>query len=529
MKKNSIILIYSIIAAFIFLTGCASSSTDDDTSNTAPEETIAPDNAYYAGVSVKPLWPDQKDLDDGLINMAAYGILGIRCSACEPVLMANATGVHDVPFVRSFVISQGGSTVAFVVLDAPVIGSLYTRKIEDEVSKATGIPASNVFVSATHTHSGPDLFGYMGGVSEGYKNKIIDSAVESVIEAHDSMIPVRLFVSQPDFIREEIKIRNISGEYAAFPDKDGKAQRWQYNRRGWPGRAEEFTNPEIDDKLTVLEARDYKSGKGVFVMINLPSHAAMVPDNTTLITRDFCGYLVDHAQRLLGGTPVIYMQGTMGDVNPAYDIDVVMKELILNDDPNDDIDLYEGARVFGELIAEQAVAAMDDQTEVEQDLHADSMEVDVSVDNPLMFTLITILGSRIQMDFNFSLLSGYTMKTRVNYVRMGRQMQLVTLPGEPTTHVALGIRAGEHRGKNGEEIEAFAGIKPAMKAPVKVICALTSDTLIYMMPSVERNNSPDSMPGILPQISYEEQMGIDSRLADKCRDAAAKLIEVDKF
>lgn len=522
----AILVLYLLVVS----AGCSSSSADNDETGGAPSlETAAPEGSYEAGVSLKELWPDRKDIDNKLINMAAYGILGIRCSACKPVLMANATGVHDVPFVRSFVISQGGSTVAFVVLDAPVIGSAYTRKIEDEVSKATGIPGSNVFVSATHTHSGPDLFGYMGGVSEGYKNKIIDYAVESVIEAYGSMIPVRLFVSQPDFVREEIKIRNISGENAIFPDKDGKAQRWQYNRRGWPSRAEEFTNPEIDDKLTVLEARDYKSGKSVFVMINLPSHAALVPDNTTLITRDFCGYLVDHAQRLLGGTPVIYMQGTMGDVNPAYDIDVVMKSLMLNDNPDDDIDLYEGAKVFGELVAEQAVAAMDDQTEIEQGLYADSIAVDVSVDNPLMITLITILGSRIQMDFDFSLMGGYTMKTRVSYVRMGRQMQLVTLPGEPTTHVALGIKAGEHKGKNGEEIEVFAGIKPAMKAPVKVICALTSDTLIYMPPSVERNNSPDSMPGILPQVSYEEQMGIDSQLADKCRDAAVKLIRLDRF
>jgi hypothetical protein len=529
MKRNSIILIYSIIAAIIFLAGCAASSTDDEASNTAPEEIIAPDNAYYAGVSVKPIWPDQKDIDEGLINMAAYGILGIRCSSCDPVLKANATGVHDVPYVRSYVIRQGDSIFAHAVLDAPLIGSKYSRKIEKAVYETTGIPENNVIISVTHTHSGPDLFGYMGGITETYKNRIIDSTVDSITEAFNSMRPVRLYASQPEFRRDPIDVNNYRGEHVEFPDKDGIPQQWQYNRRGWPSRELEFTKPDWDSKLTVLEARDYMTGEEVFVTINLASHAALVPDNTTEITRDFCGYLVDHAEKLLGGTPVIYMQGTMGDVNPAYDMDVVMKGLNSNSDPYDDIDLYEVAKTFGELVAEQAFSAMDNMTEVNQSLHIDSETVDVSVDNPLMIALITVLNPKIQMDFDYTLLGGYTMQTRVNYVRLGRQVQVITIPGEPTTHLALGIKPDEHKGKNGKYIKEFKGIKSAMKAPLKVICALTSDTLIYMPPSVERWNSPDSMPGISEQIPYEEQMGVDSKLADKCRDAALKLIEKDRF
>lgn len=31
------------------------------------------------------------------------------------------------------------------------------------------------------------------------------------------------------------------------------------------------------------------------------------------------------------------------------------------------------------------------------------------------------------------------------------------------------------------------------------------------------------------ECHYEEQMGVDSKLADKCRDAALKLIEKDRF
>jgi hypothetical protein len=529
MKHLELSLANVFLTVFLILSGCSNSPSDDAELNTAPEEVIIPEGVFEAGVSVKALWPDQKDIDNKLINMAAYGILGIRCSSCDPVLKANATGVHDVPYVRSYVIRQGSNVFAHAVLDAPVIGNKYTREIEKGVSLRTGIPEERVFVSATHTHSGPDLFGYMGGVSDRYRKKIIDSAIDSVAEAFDSMTPVKLFVSQMDFLRDLIKVKNVSGEYADFPDKDGKPQKWQYNRRGWPSRELEFTDPEIDDRLTVLEARDYMTDKSVFVMINLPSHAALVPDNTTEITRDFCGYLVDYAQNALGGTPVIYIQGTMGDVNPAFDMDVVMKTLNSNEDPDDDIDLYEGARVFGELVAEQALATMEDQTEIEQDLYISAGVVQAKIDNILMIALINVLKSSIQMDYDFSLLSGYTFDTRVNYVRLGKQVQIVTLPGEPTTHVALGINTGEHKGKNGKEIMAYKGIKPAMDAPVKVICALTSDTLIYMMPSVERLNSPDSMPGITEQIPYEEQMGLDSKLADKCRDAALTLIEADRF
>lgn len=530
MDNMTKILIVLIIFLATSIAGCASSHSDDGVDSGASKEDISvPADAFEAGVSVKALTPDKKDIDAGLINLAAYGILGIRCSSCDPVIKANATGVHDSPYVRAFVIKQGNEVAAFAVLDAPVIGNKYTRAIEKGVSVATGIPMQNVFISATHTHSGPDLFGYMGGVSDNYKNMVIDSTIDAIVEAFGSIRPVKLFVSQPEFKRDLIEIKNVSGEYTEFPDKDGKPQKWQYNRRGWPKRELEFSQPEWDSKLTVLEARDYKTGDGVFVMVNLASHAALVPDNTTEVTRDFCGYLVDSTENMLGGTPVIFMQGTMGDINPAFDMDVVMKELNSNDNPDDDIDLYEGAEVFGELIAGQAVAALENKIEISHGIHIGNENVDVNVDNPLMFTLITALGSKMQMDFDFNILSGYTTESRVNYVRLGNEVQIVTLPGEPATHLALGIKAGEHTGKDGKEIQAFKGIKPSMKASVKVICGLTSDTLIYMIPSVERLNPPDNMGGITSFIPYEEQMAVDSRIADKCRDAAVKLIDADKF
>src|SRR5688572_22256942 len=68
-----------------------------------------------------------------------------------------STGVIDPLYAKAIVVEQDGARAAFVVLDLvttsrPVV--LAARKL---IEQQSGIPAERVMISATHTHTGPQL------------------------------------------------------------------------------------------------------------------------------------------------------------------------------------------------------------------------------------------------------------------------------------------------------------------------------------------------------------------------------------
>src|SRR4051812_16695822 len=68
-----------------------------------------------------------------------------------------AEGTHDPLYAKALVFEKHGARVALVTLD--LIGT--PRKMVEQtravVEKETGIPASHVMISATHSHTGPVL------------------------------------------------------------------------------------------------------------------------------------------------------------------------------------------------------------------------------------------------------------------------------------------------------------------------------------------------------------------------------------
>jgi len=70
-------------------------------------------------------------------------------------------GVNDpIKSIATVISDVNNSTVAMVILDTTGIGNTIHDRIVNGVEAATGIPADNVLLGATHTHSGPDLQDY---------------------------------------------------------------------------------------------------------------------------------------------------------------------------------------------------------------------------------------------------------------------------------------------------------------------------------------------------------------------------------
>src|SRR5438445_12540518 len=69
--------------------------------------------------------------------------------------LGRSTGVHDNIAAQALVLDDGATRVAIVGVDVLAFGLRLADQIARRVEERSGIPALNILIAATHTHSGP--------------------------------------------------------------------------------------------------------------------------------------------------------------------------------------------------------------------------------------------------------------------------------------------------------------------------------------------------------------------------------------
>src|SRR5262245_9161078 len=64
-------------------------------------------------------------------------------------------GIHDKLFCRAIVIEDGTTSAALIGVDQGTVPNDLYDKVTKQIEKELGIPALNIFISASHTHSAP--------------------------------------------------------------------------------------------------------------------------------------------------------------------------------------------------------------------------------------------------------------------------------------------------------------------------------------------------------------------------------------
>ena len=111
------------------------------------------------------------------------------------------TGVHDDLHAKAIVMESGTQRAALVACDLIGIPPAVIEEARVQIEKATGIPANNVMISATHSHTGPLIPG--GGAREGayggnlpvakaYREELPRKIAESVRLANSRLAPARV-------------------------------------------------------------------------------------------------------------------------------------------------------------------------------------------------------------------------------------------------------------------------------------------------------------------------------------------------
>jgi hypothetical protein len=234
---------------------------------------------------------------------AGVGIVDI--TPTEPIVLAGSpyfpksSSVSTRLYAKALVLGSGVQRVAIVALDTlkyPVQCAVPARR---QVEKITGIPAANVILCTSHTHSGP-LWGC-------YKDQLVTPIAEAVAMAMRDQTPCRLGTTRG-------KAEGLAECRRVI--KDGQAwNRWPLpasERNKYP--AEGPTDPEFD-VLAVIG----KDGKYKAIVYNFACHAANNRDKT--VSADYPGDIQQYVQKRLGyAAPTLYLTGACGDVNPIYSV-----------------------------------------------------------------------------------------------------------------------------------------------------------------------------------------------------------------
>ena len=240
-----------------------------------------------------------------VLVLCAWTLSG-SMSTSDKTLMAGAaetviTRVKDRPevyqdlYARALVLAEGPRRLAVVTLDIGTVNYTVAEQLLKAINAATGIPAENILICPSQTHSAPGVDGRH--MSPESKEWLAGSIAELTKSAADDIQPATLRVGrapvQIGYNRRLMK----DGRIVMEPNPDGAVVPWV-------------------DVLTAYGA----DGKRIGVLFSHAAHPVIVHWSSEAVGPDFPGYAVMHLRRLLaaqdqGEGVFMFAQGSCGNIN----------------------------------------------------------------------------------------------------------------------------------------------------------------------------------------------------------------------
>ncbi|MBI4617087.1 MAG: neutral/alkaline non-lysosomal ceramidase N-terminal domain-containing protein [Planctomycetes bacterium] len=206
--------------------------------------------------------------------------------------MSPSTGVRDPLVAKALVLDDGTDRIAFLKLDLVAVEEEAVKDIAARILATTGIREENIFVSGTHTHSGPGTL----------TNTIIWQVITM-----DSFQP-RIYEGLIAGAARAIELANANLADARLGIGQTQVQGVQRNRRDHPGR--------FDPTLSVLRV-DRADGQPIAVLFNIAIHAICLSQDSMLISADWPGYAESTIETALPGAVALFVNAAEGDVTPG--------------------------------------------------------------------------------------------------------------------------------------------------------------------------------------------------------------------
>lgn len=297
--------------------------------------------------------------------------------------------------VRAMVLDDGKTKVAVVSTD--FLG--FPAPLADHIRAAVKtVPAENIMVGATHTHSAPDCYGFPDGNGGSasdpkYLAIVCTRAAEAINEAVDRLQPAQL----------KIATAEAKGKIA-------------YNY---------YAEQLYDPRCHVIQALD-KSGKPFATLVNYAVHPEVLGSDAGLCSPDLVGPLYDEIAAKGGGVG-IFMNSAQGGMVTADNRQPEGREFRT----------WAECQRIGTLLADEALRIVADApAQATPGLYCASRTITFPVESPLMRELFKAMPKAPGA-------SPDSVSTRLNLVNIGNA-QIITIPGEALPNIGYYLKRKMH-------------------------------------------------------------------------------------
>ncbi|HEY3450632.1 MAG TPA: neutral/alkaline non-lysosomal ceramidase N-terminal domain-containing protein, partial [Myxococcales bacterium] len=297
----------------------AASGLDSGPVGSAPDASAQAD-AASAGPDAAAPGPDAgvcEGNEDFEIGAGTYDLTG---PAAELGMMGysqvaqKTAGIHTRLRSRAFVIGSpcNGQRAVFVSADLGMVFQGVEQEVFRRLRETFGglYTEQNVFLSATHTHSGPGGYSYYAlydlsvlGFNPQNFDAIVEGLYQSIARAHANLAPGRIFVAEGDLLDT-----SINRSRAAY-DKNPQVERDRYPY-------------DLDKRMTLLRLQTL-AGDEIGLVDWFGVHATSMGNKNRLISGDNKGYASYRFEREKGtdysaarSFVAAFAQATAGDSSP---------------------------------------------------------------------------------------------------------------------------------------------------------------------------------------------------------------------
>ncbi|MBX7074018.1 MAG: hypothetical protein K1X71_12800 [Pirellulales bacterium] len=371
---------------------------------------------------------------------------------------APATSKQGDLHARALVLEQGDVRVAVVQLDLLGFPGVLCARVHKQVPR---IPADNILIGSTHTHSAPDCYGFPSltgkpGGNLKYMDYVCNQAAKAINAAIDQLQPAQLKIAT------------------------GKAEgKISYN----------YYAPELfDPRMSVIQAVT-PEGKTICTLVNYAIHPEVLGNRQGILSPDLVGPLCDKLEADMGGMGM-FMNGAQGGMITA--------DNRLLDQPSDplkarwhDARTWEECLRIGHLMASEAQRIVkDEKPQADPALSCHALQVKFPVDSRLMWMILK--GSPLKYPHN----DDKSINSRMNLVNIGNA-QIVTIPGEALPNIGYYLK----RNMNGKH---------------NLLFGLTNDAFGYILTKVDFKS--------FERYDYVSETSLGERTGEILIESALKLV-----
>ena len=293
---------------------------------------------------------------------------------------------------RAIVIVSNDTKIALVSIDNLGVPKIIGDKIR---SRIVDIKPENILISATHTHSAPDLYGFAdengnSGIDLSYVDFVIDQTSDAINEALNNI--------QPSYLK------------TAVDEAKGKIA---YN----------YYAPKLyDPRCGLIQFISADNQNPIATLVNYAIHPEVIGSDRGICTPDLVGPLYKKIESEIGGIAVFINSAQGGMVTADNRLD----------NGKEANDWNECIRI-GELLAAESIRIISNaDVQKSPEINIKSKEVVLPVESELMQFILKHSKLNYGIDEN-------KVFTTLNIIKLG-DAQILTIPGEALPNIGYYLK-----------------------------------------------------------------------------------------